>query len=61
MREHESDFITQIRMASENMDEKVKGLCERSSELQEYSRFLRQKSEEISERLQSCLNGKRAA
>jgi hypothetical protein len=61
MTESDSDSITQIRNADTSIQEKVRDLCELSSQLQEYSRALRRKSEQINERLQLCLNSKRAA
>jgi len=41
-------------------DETVKFLCEQSVQLQEYSRLLRERSQEINRRIQSYLNSKRA-
>jgi len=61
MAEPDSDFFTQIRTADTSIQEKVKALCELSSQLQEYSRVLKRKSEQINEQLQVCLNSKRAA
>jgi hypothetical protein len=61
MAEPDSDFISQIKTADTSIQEKVKALCELSSQLQEHSRALKRKSEQINERLQLCLNGKRAA
>jgi hypothetical protein len=41
-----------------NLEEVVKYLCERSLELQEYSRSLKERSHEINRRFQSCVNSK---
>ena len=41
-------------------EETVKFLCEQSAQLQEYSRRLRERSQEINKRIQSYLNSKRA-
>jgi hypothetical protein len=46
---------------SESLEETVRHLCERSIQLQEYSRFLKAQSQEINRRIQACLNSKRAA
>ncbi len=59
--ETKQDFIAQFRSANETLDEKVKDLCKLSMQLQEYSRALKQKSDEINLRLQSCVNVRRAA
>jgi hypothetical protein len=59
--ETEQDFVSHIRAANGALDEKVKDLCKLSVQLQEYSRTLKQKSDEINQRLQSCVNLKRAA
>jgi hypothetical protein len=61
MAEHNPNFIAHIRTTNTSIDQKVKGLCEISLQLQEYSRQLRQKSDEINQRLQTCMNLKRAA
>lgn len=61
MADQERDFISSIRAANSTIDEKVKNLCEVSLQLQEYSRILKQKSDDINQRLQSCLNLKSAA
>lgn len=55
------DFVAHIRSANETLDEKVKELCKLSLQLQEHSRSLKQKSGEINQRLQSCVNVRRAA
>jgi hypothetical protein len=59
--ETEQDFIAQMKAANSTLDKKVKDLCELSVHLQEYSRTLKQKSDEINLRLQSCVNVRRAA
>ena len=59
--EREPDVITQLRTVNDSLDKKVKVLCELSMQLQEYSRALKEKSEQINQRLQSCVNSKRAA
>jgi hypothetical protein len=59
--ETKQDFIAHIRSANETLDEKSKDLCRLSMQLQEYSRALKQKSDEIKLRLQSCVNVRRAA
>jgi hypothetical protein len=41
-------------------EEIVKSLCEQSVRLQEYSRSLRERSQEINRRIQAYLNSKRA-
>lgn len=41
-------------------EEIVKSLCEQSLQLQEYSRSLRERSQEINRRIQAYLNSKRA-
>jgi hypothetical protein len=43
------------------LEQAVKYLCERSLQLQEYSRRLKEQSQEINRRVRSCLNAKRAA
>lgn len=43
------------------LEKTVRDLCERSLQLQEYSRRLKEQSQEINRRIQSCMNSKRAA
>lgn len=59
--ESKQDFIAHIRAANETLDDKVKDLCKLSVQLVEYSRTLKQKSDEINQRLRSCVNVRRAA
>jgi hypothetical protein len=57
----EQDFIAQIRAANTTLDERVKELCKLSVQLREYSRSLKEKSDQINQRFQSCVNLRRAA
>jgi len=43
------------------LDETLKYLCERSLQLQEYSRALKERSQELNLRIQAHLNSKQAA
>lgn len=61
MVERNPDFISHLRTLNDNLAEKLRNLCQRSEELQECSRALKEKSEEINQRIRSCVNSKRAA
>ena len=60
MVERDPDFISHLRTLNDNLAEKVKALCQRSAQLQESSRALKEKSEQINQRIRSCVNSKRA-
>jgi hypothetical protein len=49
----------EVESSSGPSEETVKSLCERSLQLQEYARLLRERSLELNRRIQSYLNSKR--
>lgn len=61
MRDFDSIPANESKPQCIGLDEVVQHLRERSLQLQEYSRTLRERSEEINRRVQSCLNSRRAA
>jgi hypothetical protein len=57
----ESIPASEIRVLSEVLEDKLQYLTERSLQLQDYSRLLKERSREINRRIQACVNSKQAA